>query len=109
MKKADKGCEGRIKATELKFLKFDNFFMSIGLLGVLYSLIWVVLSFKAKKVKKAALVATNTKLQNGKFLASKICLKHPKNASKPPLIGIWFVKLSAGLLEAKRPIEGQKI
>ena len=39
MKKADKGCEGCIKATELKFSKFDNLFMSIGLLGVLYSLI----------------------------------------------------------------------
>ena len=26
MKKADKGCEGRMKATELKFPKFDNFF-----------------------------------------------------------------------------------
>ena len=62
MKKADKGCEGHIKATELKFSKFDNFFMSIGLLGVLYSLIWVVLSFKAKKVKKAAVVAKKADL-----------------------------------------------
>ena len=57
MKKADKGHEDQPKATELNFSKFDNFFMSIGLLGVLYSLIWVVLSFKAKKVKKAAFVA----------------------------------------------------
>ena len=39
MKKAGKGCEGRIKAAELKVSKFDNFLMSIGLLGVLYSLI----------------------------------------------------------------------
>ena len=39
IKKADKGCKGRIKATELKFSKFDNFLMSIALLGVLYSLI----------------------------------------------------------------------
>ena len=81
----------------------------MGLFGVIYCHVCLFFSFKAKKFKKAALVATNTKLQNGKFLASKILLKHPKNASKPPLIGIWFVKLSAGLLEAKRPIEGQKI
>ena len=66
-------------------------------------------SFKAKKVKKATLVATNTKLQNGKFTASKILLKHSKNVSKPPLIRVWFVKLYLGLLKAKRPTEGQKI
>ena len=62
MKKADKGLEGQPKATELNFSKFDNFFMSIGLLGVLYSLIWVFLSFKAKKVKKTAIVARKANL-----------------------------------------------
>ena len=74
MKKADKGCEGRIKATELKFSKFDNFFMSIGLLGVLYSLIWVVLSFKAKKVKKAALVAKKANLSSHQLFEVKLLL-----------------------------------
>ena len=64
MKKADKGCEGHIKATELKFSKFDDFFTSIRLLDVLYSLIWVVLSFKAKKVKKATVVAKKANLSS---------------------------------------------
>ena len=109
MKKADKGREGQTKARVWIIWKSHNFFISWSSFGVIYGHVCLFFSFKAKKVKKAALVATNTKLQNGKFLASKICLKHPKNASKPPLIGIWFVKLSAGLLEAKRPIEGQKI
>ena len=64
MKKAGKGCEGRIKATELKFSNFDNFLMSRGLLGIIYSLIWVVLSFKAKKVKKTAVVARKANLSS---------------------------------------------
>ena len=74
MKKADKGCEGRIKATELKFSKFDNFFMSIGLFGVLCSLIWVALSFKAKKVKKAALVAKKANLSSHQLFEVKLLL-----------------------------------
>ena len=72
MKKADKGCEGRIKATELNFSKSDIFFISIGLLGVLYSLIWVVLSFKAKKVKKAALVAKKANLSSHQLFEVKL-------------------------------------
>ena len=109
MKKADKGHEGQTKAREWIIWKSHNFFISWASFGVIYCHVFLFFSFKAKKVKKAALVATNTKLQNGNFVGSKILLKHPKNVSKPPLIGIWFVKLSAGLLEAKRPIEGQKI
>ena len=74
MEKADKGYEGRIKAAELKFSKFDNFFMSIGLLGVLYSLIWVVLSFKAKKVKKATVVARKANLSSHQLFDVELLL-----------------------------------
>ena len=74
MKKAKKGCEGGIKATELKFSNFDNFLMSIGLLGVLYSLIWVVLSFKAEKVKKAAVVARKANLSSHQLFDVKLLL-----------------------------------
>ena len=109
MKKADKGREGQAKARGWIILKSHIFFISWASFGVIYCHVCLFFSFKAKKVKKAALVATNTKLQNGKFVASKILLKHPKNISKPPLIRIWFVKLSAGLLEAKKPTESQKV
>ena len=88
MKKANKGREGQTKARGSTIPKFYNLFMSMGLFGVINSHVSLFLSFKAKKVKKAALVATNAKLQNGKFVASKILLKHPKNISKPPLICI---------------------
>ena len=74
MEKADKGCEGRIKTTELKFSKFDNFLMSIGLLGVLYSLIWVILSFKAKKVKKAAVAARKANLSSHQLFDVELLL-----------------------------------
>ena len=109
MKKADKGREGQAKARGWIIGKSHNFFISWSSFGVIYGHVCLFFSFKAKKFKKAALVATNTKSQNGKFVASKILLKHPKNVSKPPLICIWFVKLRTGLLEAKRPTEGQKI
>ena len=72
MKKANEGREGQTKARGSTISKFYNFFMSMGLLGVINSHISLFLSFKAKKVKKAALVARNTKLQMGKFVGSKI-------------------------------------
>ena len=88
MKKADKGCQGQTKARGGTIGKFHNFFISWASFGVIHCHACLFFSFKAKKVKKATLVATNTKLQNGKFVASKILLKHPKNVSKPPLICI---------------------
>ena len=72
MKKANKGREGQTKARGSTILKFYNFFMSMGLFGVINSYVSLFLSFKTKKVKKAALVARNTKLQTGKFVGSKI-------------------------------------
>ena len=68
MKKANKGREGQTKARESTMPKFYHFFISTGPLGILYSQIWLFLSFKAIKAKKAALVAKNTKLQMGKFI-----------------------------------------
>ena len=61
MKKADEGCEGQTKARGSTIPKFYNFFTSMGLFGVINSQISLFLSFKAKKVKKATLVATNAK------------------------------------------------
>ena len=72
MKKADEGREGQTKARGSMIPKFYNFFTSMGLFGVINSHVSLFLSFKAKKVKKAALVARNTKLQTGKFVGSKI-------------------------------------
>ena len=76
MKKANKGREGQTKARESTISKFYHFFISSGQSGILYSQIWLFLSFKAIKAKKAALVARNTKLQMGKFVDSKILSYH---------------------------------
>ena len=76
MKKADEGHEGQTKARGLTISKFNNFFTSMGLFGVINSRISLFLSFKAKKVKKGALVARNTKLQTGKLVGSKILSYH---------------------------------
>jgi len=45
-------------------------------LGITYSHVSLILSFKANKVKKATLVSINTKLQTGKFVDSKIVSYH---------------------------------
>ena len=74
MKKANKGREGQTKARDSTIPKFHYFFMSMG--GVNNSHVSLFLSFKAKKVKKAALVAKNTKLQTGKLIGSKILSYH---------------------------------
>ena len=72
MKKAEKGREGQTKARGSTIPKYYNFFTSMGLFGVINSHVSLFLSFKPKKVKKAALVARNTKLQTGKLVGSKI-------------------------------------
>ena len=56
MKKAAEGREGQTKAGGSTIPKFYNFFTSMGLFGVINSHISLFLNFKAKKVKKAALV-----------------------------------------------------
>ena len=62
MKKADKGHEGQTKARESTMPKFYHFFISTGSLGIAYPQIWLFLNFNAIKAKKAALVATKTKM-----------------------------------------------
>ena len=61
MRKANEGREGQTKARGSTIPKFYNFFTSMGLFGVINAHVSLFLSFKAKKVKKAALVAENTK------------------------------------------------
>ena len=88
MKKANKGREGQTKARESTIPKFYHFFMSMGLLGVTNSHVSLFLSFKAKKVKKAALVAKNTKLQTGKLIGSKILSYHLVRCFNVPFVQI---------------------
>ena len=88
MKKANKGHEGQTKARESTMPKFYDFFISTGSFGVLYWQIWMFLSFKAIKAKKAALVAKKTKLKTGKFVDSKILSNHQVRYSN-----VLFVKI----------------
>ena len=89
MKKANKGREGQTKARESTIPKFYHFFTLMGLLGVTNSHVSLFLSFKAKKVKKAALVARNTKLQMGKFVDSKILSHDLVRCFNVPFVKIW--------------------
>ena len=52
MKKADEGREGQTKARGSTIPKFYNFFMSMGLLSVTSSHIFIFLSFKAQARQK---------------------------------------------------------
>ena len=88
MKKANKGHEGQTKARELTIPKFYNFFALIRLIGVTNSHVSLFLSFKAKKVKKAAIVARNTKLQTGKLVGSKILSYHLVRCFNVPFVQI---------------------
>ena len=62
MKKGIKGHEGQTKARESRIPKFYDFSISTGSFGADYWQIWMFLSFKAIKAKKAAVVARKTKL-----------------------------------------------
>ena len=88
MKKAHEGREGQTKARESTIPKFCNFSMLMGLLGVTNLHVSLFLSFKAKKVKKAALVAENTKLQTGKLVSSKIRSYHLVRCFDVPFVQI---------------------
>ena len=88
IKKADEGREGQTKARESTIPKSYNVFTSMGLFGVTYSHVSLYLSFKAKKVKKSALVAINTKLQTGKLVGSKILSYHLMRCFDVPLVQI---------------------
>ena len=50
----------------------------MGLFGVNNALISLLLSFKATKAKKAAIIAGKAKLKTGKFVLPKILSEHPE-------------------------------
>ena len=62
-KKADIGCKGQNKGQRAKCVKILDFLVVLGLFGVNNAVISLFLSFKAKKAKKAAIVAVKAKLQ----------------------------------------------
>ena len=68
-----------------------------------------VLSFKAIKAKKAALVAGNANLHWGIFLDSKLLFYYPKELFKLPLTQNWADKQKPGILKAKMCPKGHKI
>ena len=68
MKKADKGREGQAKARGWIILKSHILFISWASFGVIYYHVCLFFRFKAQMVKKAALIAKNTKLQKGNFV-----------------------------------------
>ena len=53
-------------------MKNLDFFVVLGLFGVNNSLISLFLNFKARKAKKAAILAGKAKLQTRKFVEPKI-------------------------------------
>ena len=72
MQKADKGCKGQTKGQRAKIVEVLDFLVVLGLFGVNYAVILLLLSFKAMKAKKAARVAGNAKLQMQKVIEPKI-------------------------------------
>ena len=81
----------------------------LGLFGVNNALISLLLSFKAMKAKKAAIVAGKAKLQMGKFAEPKILSWHSEELFKQPLIQNRAAIWNLDLLKAKMYPEGHKI
>ena len=71
-KKADIGCKGQNKGQRAKNVKILDFFVVLGLFGVNNALISLFLNFKARKAKKAAILAGKAKLQTRKFVEPEI-------------------------------------
>ena len=74
IKKAIEGRKGQAKTKGWNFYKFYNSFVPLASFGVNYCHVSLFSTFKVEKVKKAAIVAKNTKLQTGKSADSKILL-----------------------------------
>ena len=68
IQKANKGCKGRTKGQRAKNVKFLDFLVALGLVGVDNALISLFLSFKAMTAKKAAIVAGKARLQMRRFI-----------------------------------------
>ena len=81
----------------------------MGLFGVINSHVSLFLSFKAKKVKKAALVARNTKLQTGKFVGSKILSHDLVRCFNVPFVKFGTLFSKWAILKAKTYLKGCKI
>ena len=64
--------KAKSKARRWKITKFYDFFTFLGSLGFFYCMIFIFLSFKDNKAKKAALVAEKTNLHWGLFLFLKV-------------------------------------
>ena len=75
MKKAYEGHKSQAKARGWDFLESYNFFVPWASFGVNHCRFSLFFTFKAEKVKKATLVARNTKLQMGTFVDSSILLQ----------------------------------
>ena len=60
--------KAKSKARRWKITKVYNFFTFLGSLGFFYCMIFIFLSFKDNKAKKATLVAEKTNLQRGYFI-----------------------------------------
>ena len=71
-KRPMKVVKAKSKARRWKITKVYNFFTFLGSLGFFYCMIFIFLSFKDNKAKKAALVAEKTNLHWGLFLFLKV-------------------------------------
>ena len=64
--------KAKAKDRRWKITKFYDFFTFLAFLGFFYCMIFVFLSFKDNKAKKAALVAGKANLHWGLFLFLKV-------------------------------------
>ena len=69
----------------------------------------MLLSFKAIKAKKAAVVAKKTKLKTGKFVDSEILSNHLVRCFNVPFVPIWIPNSKKGISKAKTYLKGHKI
>ena len=81
----------------------------MGLFGVNNALISLFLNFKARKAKKAAILAGKAKLQTRKFVEPKILSKKPEELFKLSLTQNRAGSWKLGLLKAKMYPESLKI
>ena len=101
--------KAKSKVRESSLSKLNIFFLSLGSFGAFHSQIFLFLSFKAIKVKKAALVAENIILHWGIFLDSKLLYYHPKELFKLPLGQNLAGKQKPGISKAKMWHKGHKM
>ena len=101
--------KAKSKATESSLSKLNNFFLPLGSFGAFHSQISLILSFKAIKAKKAALVAGNANLHWGIFLDPKLLYHHPMELFKLPLGQNLAGKQKPGISKAKMWHKGHKM